>query len=165
MRGLIQQKRDEDAVSLVGKDGDFPLAERRMVTGFFAEDDELLEDRYYDIFHDNNGRCILIPGGHHVSEDGVKKVLHEMSDEVHLLREAHHHSFENYDEVTQSSMCGCFSCLQTFPAKECTSRAEIDGRKTAWCPHCDVDAVLGDASGYPITKEFLLKMHNYYMAP
>jgi hypothetical protein len=30
---------------------------------------------------------------------------------------------------------------------------------TALCPYCYTDSVLGDASGYPITEEFLKEMN------
>jgi hypothetical protein len=33
-----------------------------------------------------------------------------------------------------------------------------DAADTALCPHCGIDAVIGDASGFPITKEFLSEM-------
>ena len=33
---------------------------------------------------------------------------------------------------------------------------------TAICPHCGVDAVIGESSGYPITEAFLQKMNRYW---
>jgi len=33
---------------------------------------------------------------------------------------------------------------------------------TAVCPHCRIDSVIGDASGYPITVDFLKKMKEYW---
>jgi acetone carboxylase gamma subunit len=32
----------------------------------------------------------------------------------------------------------------------------------ALCPRCEIDSVLGDASGYPITHDFLSKMRHYW---
>lgn len=53
----------------------------------------------------------------------------------------------------------CFSCGLTFtPDKAEYYGEEKDGRQTAWCPYCSTDAVIGDASGYHITKEFLEEM-------
>ena len=34
-----------------------------------------------------------------------------------------------------------------------------DKMPTAVCPNCTVDSVIGDASGYPITKELLDDMN------
>jgi hypothetical protein len=33
---------------------------------------------------------------------------------------------------------------------------------TALCPYCDIDSVIGDASGYEITEEFLRKMNDHW---
>jgi len=33
------------------------------------------------------------------------------------------------------------------------------GERTAMCPECGIDSVIGSASGYPITTEFLQGMH------
>jgi hypothetical protein len=34
--------------------------------------------------------------------------------------------------------------------------------QTALCPRCGIDSVLGSASGYPINREFLQKMNEYW---
>jgi hypothetical protein len=36
----------------------------------------------------------------------------------------------------------------------------IDGGQTALCPSCGIDSVIGDASGFPITEEFLAAMES-----
>ena len=74
------------------------------------------------------------------------------------LKEAHKASFKNEESVRRSSFCGCFHCLRTFPPSEAIFMPEADGKRTAWCPECGIDAVLGDASGFPITEDFLRKM-------
>ena len=38
----------------------------------------------------------------------------------------------------------------------------IDQEQTALCPECEIDSVIGSASGYPITKEFLERMHAHW---
>jgi len=38
----------------------------------------------------------------------------------------------------------------------------IDEDQTALCPKCGIDSVIGSASGFPITKEFMQKMHDYW---
>ena len=34
-----------------------------------------------------------------------------------------------------------------------------DKRGTAICPKCNIDSVIGESSGFPITKEFLIAMN------
>jgi hypothetical protein len=34
--------------------------------------------------------------------------------------------------------------------------------QTALCPKCGIDAVIGSASGYPISREFLAEMHRHW---
>lgn len=63
-------------------------------------------------------------------------------------------------EIEASSLCGCFCCLHIFdPSK---IREWIDNGQTAICPACPVDSVIGSASGYPITREFLDQMQKRY---
>ncbi len=61
-------------------------------------------------------------------------------------------------------MCGCFYCLEIYSPVEITRWIdERDGVGTcALCPRCGIDSVIGSASGYPITEEFLKKMHHYW---
>lgn len=80
-----------------------------------------------------------------------------MNDD-HVL--AHKRSIQHRNELEKSEVCGCFYCLAVFPS---TDIAEwIDDSQTALCPRCEVDSVIGSASGYPITREFLLRMHDYW---
>lgn len=73
---------------------------------------------------------------------------------------AHQCSSHNKQQIAVSQMCGCFSCERIFGASEVTNFIdERGGESTALCPYCDTDAVIGDASGYPITKEFLKEMN------
>lgn len=134
--------------------------ERNLVTGYFAEEDELLGDRYEDVFVEDVRGFYGIPGGHHVTEEAVKMICRPFTPEYRLLKAAHKASFKNEQQIKTSKMCGCFACKSIFPASKVTLVEETDGQKTAWCPECNTDAVLGDASGYPITEEFLQKMHD-----
>jgi len=70
---------------------------------------------------------------------------------------AHKHSIYNRAELEKSSSCGCFYCLAIFPPSEIYDW--IDEGRTALCPKCPVDSVIGSASGYPITPKFLGGMH------
>lgn len=78
--------------------------------------------------------------------------------ESNLLKEAYEHCINNQEELFKSKVCGCFYCMRIFKAiriKEWIS----DSKLTAQCPYCGIDSVIGDASGYPITKSFLKAMH------
>jgi hypothetical protein len=76
------------------------------------------------------------------------------------LEVAHKHSSNHRDEILASERCGCFYCLGIFSPNEI--RDWIDHGQTAICPHCPVDSVIGDASGFPITRGFLEQMHAYW---
>lgn len=137
----------------------FSDEERSLIIAYFAENDELLGDRYQDVFIEDVNGFSEIPGGHHVCEEAVKIICYKFSDEYEYLHEAHRSSFKNEEQIRASKVCGCFSCKKIYPAAEVVLVPEADGKKTAWCPYCDVDAVLGDASGYPITEEFMERMN------
>jgi hypothetical protein len=73
---------------------------------------------------------------------------------------AHKHCTFNRVELEASEISGCFYCLRTFPPSAIHSWTDDD--QTALCPKCPVDSVIGSASGYPITAEFLERMHEYW---
>ena len=72
-------------------------------------------------------------------------------------------------ELEKDHVCGCFYCLNIFSPTEIEEWLiednPADKRGTAICPYCGIDSVIGESSGYPITKEFLQKMHDYWMRP
>ncbi|MBO5915206.1 MAG: cytoplasmic protein [Clostridia bacterium] len=73
------------------------------------------------------------------------------------LSEAHKFCSDNKKELTNNQKCGCFYCLEIFESKEIRDWiADTEG--TAVCPYCKIDSVIGEYSGYPITKEFLSEM-------
>ena len=75
--------------------------------------------------------------------------------------EAHKFCDNHKKELEKDTKCGCFCCLKIFDPKEITSWiGDPDG--TAICPYCGVDAVIGAYTGYPITREFLEKMHRHW---
>ena len=69
---------------------------------------------------------------------------------------AHKHCFGNREEIVKSAMCGCFYCLAIFPPSDVMHW--IDESQTAMCPKCDIDSVIGSASGFPIDVRFLKQM-------
>jgi hypothetical protein len=74
------------------------------------------------------------------------------------LVQAHKRSQNHRAEVMASTRCGCYHCGERFPPQAITEWAKDAQSGTAFCPYCDIDAVIGDASGYPITAEFLEPM-------
>ena len=64
-------------------------------------------------------------------------------------------SQDNRAEVFASARCGCFHCGSTYAARAVDQWYSSRHEATALCPECGIDAVLGDASGYPLTEAFL----------
>lgn len=89
-----------------------------------------------------------------------------MSDTTRFndLEAAHAHCALHRAEVERSSVCGCFYCRETFEPTAIrewiADRNVIRGAtgETALCPRCGIDSVIGSASGYPITPDFLARM-------
>lgn len=71
---------------------------------------------------------------------------------------AHKFSIYNRRQIMKSKLCGCFYCCEIFTPDKITNWLN-EGCGTALCPECGIDSVIGDASGYPITKEFMQDMH------
>jgi hypothetical protein len=64
-------------------------------------------------------------------------------------------------EIDASAAAGCFYCCETFTPDEID--AWIDEERTAICPRCGIDSVIGDASGFPIAdKNFLKRMREFW---
>lgn len=76
------------------------------------------------------------------------------------IREAHDHCSNHRDEVLQSELCGCFYCGKTFPPNDIVDWTD-DGR-TAFCPKCGIDSVIGSVAGVSLTKEFLDEVNRYW---
>lgn len=74
--------------------------------------------------------------------------------------QAHKHSIRHREEIQESSLCGCFFCLETFPPQEIVDW--IDDGECALCPKCGIDSVIGDRSGFPIEKTFLEAMRSHW---
>jgi hypothetical protein len=71
--------------------------------------------------------------------------------------DAHKHAFRQREELEHSDGCACFYCFETFSPSEITTW--VDDDKTAICPKCGMDSVIGSASGFPLTKASLQKMY------
>ena len=89
-----------------------------------------------------------------------------------LLLAAHKHSSLHRAEIEKSDGCACFHCLSTFAPSAITEwidwpldtpeEQQAEAGKTAMCPECGIDAVIGSASGYPLTHQFLVEMQAYW---
>ena len=82
-----------------------------------------------------------------------------------LLEAAHKHCSNNKKELSESSICGCFYCMQIFKSNEIEEWIDEDSPKgqTALCPKCGIDSVIGDKSTFPINNEIFLKeMYSYW---
>lgn len=82
-----------------------------------------------------------------------------MKDEE--LEKAHRYSSNNKPDLQHDKICGCFCCLEIFDPKKVEymqADNDCDRLGTAVCPYCGVDSVIGESSGFPITKEFLQEM-------
>ena len=82
--------------------------------------------------------------------------------EQYDLEKAHEYSSYHKAELEKDNICGCFFCLKIYNPKEIEEW--VDGGKTAICPKCDMDSVIGESSGFPITKEFLCAMYKKWFS-
>ena len=81
--------------------------------------------------------------------------------DIQQLTDAHRFCSNHKDELQKDKICGCFYCLKIFSPTEIVQWIQ-DKKGTAICPYCGTDAVMGEHSGYPITKEFLARMNKYW---
>ncbi len=80
-------------------------------------------------------------------------------------KSAHSYSSHHRKQIFESELCGCFHCLKIFTPNiidEWIDENDDDVGQTAMCPYCDIDSVVGSASGVPITKEFLGGMNQVW---
>ncbi len=81
-------------------------------------------------------------------------------DELNPIIAAHKHSSNHHEELLKSDICGCFYCLEIYSPQEIQDW--VDDDKCALCAKCGIDSVIGSASNYPITKDFLKEMKRYW---
>lgn len=96
-----------------------------------------------------------MPGSEFTLVDSPFDVMNE------VVVRAHAHSIRHFDEITRSTSCGCFYCLYIFAPSDIVrwiDERDNSGR-TALCPECGIDSVIGDASGFPITEPCLREIH------
>lgn len=69
-------------------------------------------------------------------------------------------AFKNRRLVESSQKAGCYCCGKLFPPQEI--KEYTDNGHTSLCPHCGVDAVLGDMAGFPLSEESLKNAQDYW---
>lgn len=79
-----------------------------------------------------------------------------------MMHSAHAHSFDNWKELSISKSAACFCCRQIFDADSVIEFIITEKENTAQCPHCGIDAVIGDASGYDVHDVTWLNLINSY---
>ena len=78
-----------------------------------------------------------------------------------VLKEAHHHTTYNKEEIEKSGTFYCISCLKSMAPSEITEFWDINGT-TGVCPYCGIDALIGDACGMTITDTLLKRLYRKY---
>jgi len=97
------------------------------------------------------------------TDDCREPTAEELNTVLLTLKSAHKHSFLNQEAVNASELAGCFYCCEVYPPSQVKRWVpENCGGKTAICPKCGIDSVLGSASGYPLTADFLKVMEWYW---
>jgi hypothetical protein len=89
----------------------------------------------------------------------VRQQLERLKSQGGPAIEAHNHCKENRQEIEESSLAGCFYCCEIFTPSAITEWLE-EGVGTAMCPYCDIDSVIGDASGFAAGDKAFLKEMN-----
>jgi len=54
--------------------------------------------------------------------------------------------------------------MKIFHTSEITDWIQDKEDKTAVCPFCGIDSVIGESSGYPIKREFLQQMNQHWFS-
>ena len=76
---------------------------------------------------------------------------------------AHITATTNETMIKNSKMCACFHCRNFFVPVQIKEWIEdIHSEKTALCPYCGSDSVVGDDMKYPLTEELIQAMHDYW---
>jgi hypothetical protein len=77
---------------------------------------------------------------------------------------ANTYSRYNREELENDKLCGCYYCCEIYDPAEIFEWCVEDPRGeevTAICPRCEIDSVISESSGYPMTEHYLEKMHKF----
>jgi hypothetical protein len=124
----------------------------------------LLNPQHYDIADDMEHLRELLDGMNNPCFLQKDSADEDTAWTVEELKAVYSHSIRNEESILKSNLFGCFHCISIFPVadvKLSEMMVEKDGCKTAICPICGIDSVLGDST-VEITAELLEKMNEYY---
>lgn len=82
-------------------------------------------------------------------------------DEKDNCIEAYKFASNHKKQLEKDKVCGCFYCGRIFDPCEINVWIK-DKEGTAMCPYCHIDAIIGESSGFLITKELLKQMKEKY---
>ena len=71
---------------------------------------------------------------------------------------AYEHSRCNREMLKKDNLCGCYYCLSLFHPSKIFSWGP--DKQTAVCPYCLMHSIISESSGYPMTMDFLVRMHH-----
>ena len=77
------------------------------------------------------------------------------------LKQIYSHSKNNYTQVKNGKVCGCFCCQKIFDANKVKNYLN-DSLKTAICPFCGVDAVVAQTDKIIIDAKILCELNKKY---
>ena len=77
-----------------------------------------------------------------------------------VLKKAHDHTIYNREEIEKSGTVYCISCQESMAPSEITEF--VDEGRTGLCPHCGMDALIGEACGIQLTDTLLKRLHKKY---
>jgi hypothetical protein len=123
----------------------------------------LLNPQHYDIADDMEHLRELLDGMNNPcflqKEDNA---VENKAWTIPELKAIYSHSIRNEESIRKSNLCGCFHCISILAATDIKEMmVEKAGLRTAICPICGIDSVLGDAS-VEITAELLEALNEYY---
>ncbi len=76
------------------------------------------------------------------------------------VKDAYLHTIHNREEINASSIVYCASC-RTFEHPS-EIKKFIDDGKTGICPHCGINALVGNACGLKLSNNVLNELHHMY---
>ena len=132
------------------------------IDGLYLVMDESMDCYFY---HPNCFEIINDPHGI-LNNQSVYYSFYGQANNAKRMEKAHTYSSNHKPELEKDDICGCFYCETIFSPTEITEwlihSNPCDKRGTAVCPHCGIDSVIGESSGFPITKPFLHAMSEYW---
>ena len=128
----------------------------------------LLNPEHYDIADDMGHLRELLDG---MNNPMFLQKYKDSADEnptitIPELNAFYSHSIRNEESILKSNLFGCFHCISILAATDIKLSemvVEKDGFKTAICPICGIDSVLGDAS-VEVSAELLEALNANYFA-